>query len=142
MDFLSKSAVITCSGNNTVAGTGTSNYPVLDMQNFDAIHITLNLGVVTAGAGVELQLQGSDFANGASNTTLATTGNCSLGSANSNQTIQLDVIKPTNRYVYPSIIRSQQNAAIMAVNTIQYLPRSVPITLNANAANTTRTQVQ
>lgn len=130
---LSQNAVIAPNGNATATGQTTITGNVIDMAGFDAITLICSVGGITNGANVEVQLQGSPNANGAGNSTEGTTGAVAVANGG-NQTIILDVIRPANRYVYPNIVRTTQNAIINQVTTIQYRGHSDPAAVNANVA--------
>lgn len=138
--FLSQNAQVAYAVGSYGAGTSTVQGYVTDMSGYDNVMYILNLGTVTSGGNVTLRVEGSDASNGSSNTTLANTG-VNVDPV-SNTTIVIDVIKPSNRYVFPLVVRATQNSVVNSITAIKYGARTVNITADGNTTSTTRTQVQ
>lgn len=115
--------------NSVAAGTATTVGEIIDTQGYGGACFIYKLGTVTDGAAVTLKVyQGSnatvsDVAElaGAS-AAIATTD------SDSEQRLIVDVIKPRERYLRPTIVTATQNVEIDDAICILYNPIVKPIT--------------
>jgi hypothetical protein len=114
------------------AATTDLDGTVIDMaqdNGYDAIAVVAQLGDVTVGSVLELQLQGSATSNGASPSTEATTGTKTAGATDcDNKFVVLDTIRPANRYVFGRLKRGTANAVVNSVLYVLYKTHAGPVT--------------
>lgn len=115
--------------NSVGAGTATTVGEIIDTQGYGAACFVYKLGAVTDGAAVTLTVyQGTDSTvsdvaemDGAE-AAIATTD------SDSDQYLIVDVIKPRERYLRPTIVTATQNVEIDSAFVILYNPAVKPIT--------------
>ena len=130
MRSLLKDTLVTRVMNAVAAGTSEQKSTVLDMQGFDSVMFVLLLGDVTIADVLTLTAK--------SNPTSSTTGGTSEGAvaaqtdpdgtSEDNKVVVLDILRPTQRYIFADITRITANAAIDGVLAIQYNAKSMPQT--------------
>lgn len=105
---------------------------VVDMQGFDGCMFVVCLGDVTNACALEFTAQQSPYANaaGAADLDDATITNTAAGA--SNTVALVDVVRPSERYLRLKILRGSQDANVDSVVAIQYDPKVMPTTHNAN----------
>ena len=100
---------------------------------YDAVLVVAQLGDVTATSVLELQLQGSNAANGSSPATEATTGTFTAGASDAdNKFLVLDVIRPSRRYVFSRLKRGTANAVVNSVIYVLYKSGAQPVVQGAD----------
>jgi hypothetical protein len=125
MNMLGDARVVAQSGAASAAQTDLDG-AVIDMtagQMYGAILLTAALGDVTATCVLELQLRGSDNADGSSSVLLATTGTYTAGASDAdNKLMLLDVVHPQKRYVFGRLKRGTANAVVNSMTATLYAP--------------------
>jgi len=114
--------------NSVTAGKATTVGEIIDTQGYGGACFVYKLGAVTDGAAVTLKVySGTDAAvsdvaelSGAS-AAIATT------SSYSDQYLIVDVVKPRERYLRPTIVTATQNVEIDSAFVILYNPAVKPI---------------
>lgn len=115
--------------NSVTAGQATTVGEIVDTQGYGGACFIYKLGTVTDGAAVTLKVyQGTDATvsdvaelSGASAAIASTSGD-------SEQRLIIDVIKPRERYLRPTIVTATQNVEIDDAICILYNPIKKPIT--------------
>lgn len=128
MSFLKECKILPVE-NSVSAGQATTVGEIVDTAGFGAACFIYKLGAVTDGAAVTLKVyQGTDSSvsdvaelSGAS-AAIATT------SSDSDQYLIVDVIKPRERYLRPTIVTATQNVEIDSAFVILYNPDVIPVT--------------
>lgn len=127
LSFLKECKVVTVE-NSVSAGQATTVGEIVDMQGYDSACFIYKLGAVTDGAAVTLKIyQGTDATvsdvaelSGASAAIAET-------SSDSDQVLMIDVIKPRERYLRPTIVTATQNVEIDSAFCILYNAAVKPI---------------
>lgn len=128
MSFLKECKILPVE-NSVSAGQATTVGEIIDTAGYGGACFIYKLGAVTDGAAVTLKVyQGSDATvsdvaelSGAS-AAIATT------SSDSDQYLIVDVIKPRERYLRPTIVTATQNVEIDSAFVILYNPDVIPVT--------------
>ena len=115
--------------NSVAAGKATTVGEIVDTAGFQCACFIYKLGTVTNGAAVTLKIyQGTDSTvsdvaelSGASAAIAST-------SSDSEQELVIDVIKPRERYLRPTIVTATQNVEIDWGVCILYNPDVIPVT--------------
>jgi len=115
--------------NSVAAGRATTVGEIVDTAGFQCACFIYKLGTVTNGAAVTLKIyQGTDSTvsdvaelSGASAAIAST-------SSDSEQELVIDVIKPRERYLRPTIVTATQNVEIDWGVCILYNPDVIPVT--------------
>jgi hypothetical protein len=114
----------------TVAGTDdTLSGDILDMQGFDSVAFIALLGDVANTSVVTLKAYAGDEAalgDGAYKTNTATI--TADATSADNKLLVLDVIKPTERYIRPDLVRATANAVVDGIIAIRYNSKTKPVT--------------
>ena len=116
--------------NSVAAGTATTVGEIIDTAGFGGALFIYKLGTVTDGAAVTLKIYSGTNAtvtdvaelSGAS-AAIATT------STDSEQRLVIEVIKPRERYLRPTIVTATQNVEIDDAICILFNPDVIPTTL-------------
>jgi hypothetical protein len=113
--------------NSVGASPATTDGEIVDTQGFNAACFIYKLGTVDDGAAVTLTIyQGTDSADVAeiegASAAIATTA------SDSDQFLVVDIIKPQERYLRPTIVTATQNVEIDSAICILYNPVNYPIT--------------
>ena len=128
MSFVNECKIVKVE-NSVASGTGTTVGEIVDTAGFGAACFIYKLGTVTDAAAITLKIYTgtdatvSDVAelSGASAAIAAT-------SSDSEQMLVVDVIKPRERYLRPSIIIADQACEIDWGVCMLYNPRVIPVT--------------
>lgn len=115
--------------NSVAAGKATTVGEIVDTAGYDGACFVYKLGAVTDGAAVTLKIYSgtdatvSDVAelSGAS-AAIATTA------TDGEQMLVVDVVKPRERYLRPTIVTATENVEIDAALCILYNPDVKPVT--------------
>ena len=115
--------------NSVSAGQATTVGEIIDTAGFGGALFIYKLGAVTDGAAVTLKIyQGSD----ASVSDVAELSGASAAiaeaSSDSDQFLIIDVVKPRERYLRPTIVTADQNVEIDSAFCILYNPDVIPVT--------------
>ena len=120
------------------AGQATTVGEVIDTAGFQCACFIYKLGTVVDGAAVTLKIY-QDSASG-----MATVKELSGASAviattatDSNQRLVVDVIKPSKRYLRPTIVGATQDIVIDDAICILYNPDVIPVTQPATVDKAT-----
>lgn len=119
-----------------VAGAATTELvtDVLDMQGYEGVMFLALTGDVTNASVLTLTVKGNS-ANSVSSPTPVTqkaTDAFTAGATDADsKLLMVDVYKPTLRYMFASLTRADQNAAIGGIIAIQYCSRVQPTTQDA-----------
>lgn len=115
--------------NSVPAGKATTVGEVVDTAGFDGACFIYKLGTVTDGAAVTLKIYQdatSDMAHVAelsgASAAIATTA------TDGEQMLVVDVVKPRERYLRPTIVTATENVEIDAALCILYNPDVKPVT--------------
>lgn len=136
---LSKDVKVTRLSNAVGAGTSDVNGGSVDMQNWESVMFIAHLGALTGGQVTRMKAQqSSDDASSDAFADLAGTQTDAMADDDGNQIINLDIVKPRERYVRPVLVRGTQNAVIDAITAIQYGPLKKPTTHDATTVQTTK----
>lgn len=115
--------------NSVAAGKATTVGEVVDTAGFDGACFIYKLGAVTDGAAVTLKIYQdatSDMAHVAelsgASAAIATT------SSDSEQELAIEVIKPRERYLRPTIVTATQDVEIDWGVCILFNPDNIPVT--------------
>lgn len=133
--FLSEEIKITRVSNAAAAAQTAINSSVLDMNGFDGVLFVALLNDSTNGC--VLTLTGKE--NTANSTTVpapTSTGVAATftdvdGTSVDNNMLMIDVLNPSQRYVFANLTRTTQNCAVDGILAIQYRARSKPTTQSA-----------
>jgi len=128
MSFLRECKIVPVE-NSVAAGQATTVGEIVDTAGYQCARFVYKLGAVTDGAAVTLKIyQGSDATvsdvaelSGAS-AAIATT------SSDSDQFLVIDVIKPRERYLRPTIVTATQDVEIDSAFCFLYNPDVIPVT--------------
>lgn len=121
----------------SAAGTTDQDSAVVDMQNYESLCCIFNIGDVTSGAVLELQVFGNTASSTSSPSPVEITdGDCSITAGASNADNGLFIVdvprwNPTYRYAFARMVIDTQNAVSNGFVLIPYNPRTVPVTSTA-----------
>jgi len=119
--------------NYLAAGTATTVGEIIDTAGYEGACFIYKLGTTTDGAAVTLKVyQGSDATVSDVAELVGTSAAIATTSTDSNKILVIDVIKPRERYLRPTIVTATQAVAIDAAICILYNPRSKPVTQAAD----------
>lgn len=130
---LLKDCKITRVANAAAAGTSEVLTSVLDMTGYDGVLFVAALGDVTATSVVTLTAKGNTASSTSSPTptdvTDGVTAAFTAGASDAdNKLLVVDVVRPSQRYVFASLTRTTANAVVDGIIAIQYRGRSLPVT--------------
>lgn len=126
---LSKGVKVTRVANAAAAAQTAVDSSILDMSGFDGVMFIALLGTVTDGSVLTLTPK--------QNTTNSTSGAAAISgaatspvtaAANSNAALLADIQRPQQQFVYVTLTRTAQNAALDGIIAIQYEARKKPTT--------------
>ena len=116
--------------NAVVAGQGTTDCTIIDMEGFDEVTFVLALGAVTNAGVVTLQVgQHSTNVTGSMVVSKATTGAITSDGtliALSNKMLAITVTKPAYRYLEAQVVKATQDSVIDGVFAILSKSRTKP----------------
>jgi len=108
---------------SSVAGQNESTGDMIDMSGFDSVLLIASLGAVTDNSVITLTAKqgATTVSTGAAILagTTATVSETSLAVANNNM-LAMDIVKPTDRYIWPIITITTANCVIDGVYAIKY----------------------
>lgn len=115
--------------NSVAAGQATTVGEIIDTQGFAGACFIYKLGTVTDGAAVTLKIYSG---TNATVTDVAELSGASAAiastSSDSEQRLIIDVVKPRERYLRPTIVTATQNVEIDDAICILYNPINMPVT--------------
>lgn len=120
---------------SAAAAAGLTNVvatTVIDMAGWDGAHFFLAVGALTATQVTGLKIQQGDLLNGsdAADITGAVSGN--LADGDSNKMAEVDVYRPTKRYLTAVGTRGTANAVVDGIFCILYQARVKPAAQDAS----------
>jgi len=128
MSFLKECKIITVE-NSVAAGQATTVGEIVDTQGYDSACFVYKLGAVTDGAAVTLKIyQGTDATVSDVAEMSGASAAIAAASSDSDQLLVVDVIKPRERYLRPTIVTATQNVEIDSAFCILYNSTLKPIT--------------
>lgn len=113
-----------------VAGTTVQHGTTLDMQGFDGVMFIGAVGVLTATAVTALLAQGGAASDGSDKAAIAG-ATVSFADSDDDKAAVVDVYRPLDRYVTPTLSRGTANAVIQGVFAIQYSASKKPTAADA-----------
>ena len=136
MFSLLKDTKISAVENAAAAGTTDLVTDVLDMTGFDSVLFMAKLGDVTSGSVLQLTVS-SNPTNSASNGTTEKAGTEITAGASDydNKLLIVDVLRPSQQYVYATLRIDTQNAVVDGIFAVQYNSRSVPVTQGSSVGS-------
>jgi hypothetical protein len=115
--------------NSVAASQATTVGEIVDTAGFGGACFIYKLGAVTDGAAVTLKIyQGAAAALGDAAELSGASAAIASTSTDSDQFLIIDVIKPRERYLRPTIVTATQNVEIDSAICILYNPDVMPIT--------------
>ena len=130
---------VTRASNAVVAGVGTVNGSVIDMQDYEGVMFSVAFGAIVAGAATSIKLQGGTLPDGSDMADLAGTG-VTVADTEDNEVVLMDCYQPALRYIRPVVSRATQNSAIDCITASQYRPRTKPTAQDVTVSHTSFTQ--
>ena len=110
------------------ASQATTVGEIVDTQGFDAACFIYKLGTVVDGAAITLKVyQGSDAAVGDVAELEGASATIATAASDSNKYLVVDVIKPQERYLRPTIVTATQNVTINDGTCYLYNPTVIPV---------------
>lgn len=133
---LVKSTKVTRVVNATAVGAASVNGAVIDMQDFEGVVFTAQLGAITDGTPA-LKAQGGSLADGSDMADLEGSSTA-LAITDDNKVAVLEIYRPVQRYIRPVIVRGGATGAVVdAVIALQHSPRFLPTTNDATTVAAT-----
>lgn len=115
--------------NNVSAGQATTVGEIIDTAGFGGACFIYKLGTVTDGAAVTLKIyQGTDASLSYAAELSGASAAIASTSSDGEQMLVVDVIKPRERYLRPTIVTATQNVEIDSAICILYDPDVEPVT--------------
>ena len=115
--------------NSVAAGQATTVGEIVDTAGYDSACFIYKLGAVTDGAAVTLKIyQGTDATVSDVAEMSGASAAIATASSDSDQFLIVDVIKPRERYLRPTIVTATQDVEIDSAICILYNPDVMPIT--------------
>jgi hypothetical protein len=128
MSFLKECKILPVE-NSVAAGKATTVGEIIDTAGFGAACFIYKLGAVTDAAAVTLKIyQDSDSAMGTVKELSGASAAIAATSSDSEQRLIVDVIRPSKRYLRPTIVTADQNVEIDDAICILYNPDVIPVT--------------
>jgi len=113
------------------AGTGESTGDMIDMSGFESCLLLLHLGLATSTAVVTLTAKQGATTTSTGAATLAGT-TCTVTETTAgvadNQILAMDIVNPTDRYIWPIVTITTANCVIDGITAIQYGAKAAPTT--------------
>ncbi len=122
--------------NRTAAGDTPIEGDSVDMQGFDAVRFVAGFAALTAGQVTSLKAQHS--ADNATFTDVEGSATEPLADADANKLLCTDMIRPTQRFVRPVVVRGTQNAECDFVIAELYKARVLPVAQDSTLADVTK----
>lgn len=124
--------------NSVSAGKATTVGEIVDTAGFDGACFIYKLGAVTDGAAVTLKIyQGTDATVSDVAEMSGASAAIATASSDSDQFLVIDVIKPRERYLRPTIVTATENVEIDSAICILYNPSVSPVTQPSTVDNST-----
>lgn len=115
--------------NSVSAGQATTVGEIIDTAGFGGACFIYKLGAVTDGAAVTLKVyQGTDATVSDVAELSGASAAIATASSDSDQFLIVDVVKPRERYLRPTIVTATQNVEIDSAICILYNPDVKPVT--------------
>jgi hypothetical protein len=128
MSFLKECKIVPVE-NSVAAGQATTVGEIVDTAGFQCACFIYKLGTVTDGAAVTLKIyQGSDATVSDVAELAGASAAIATASGDSEQRLVVDVIKPRERYLRPTIVTATENVEIDDAICILYNPDVIPVT--------------
>lgn len=128
MSFLKECKIVPVE-NSVAAGKATTVGEIVDTAGFQCACFIYKLGAVTDGAAVTLKIyQGSDATVSDVAELAGASAAIATASGDSEQRLVVDVIKPRERYLRPTIVTATQDVGIDDAICILYNPDVIPVT--------------
>lgn len=105
-----------------ISVVGAVNGATLDMQGWEGVLVTINLGVIVATGTLDGKLQSGAQSNASDMADVAASNITQLLPANSGSIVQVSLYRPTNRYV--RVVLTQATAGVTASVTYTRFRRS------------------
>ena len=111
------------------AGQATIVGEIIDTAGFDGACFIYNLGTVVNGAAITLKIySGTDSTVSDVAELSGASAAIAVASSDSNQRLIVDVVKPRERYLRPTIVTATQDVTINSAICILYNPDVKPVT--------------
>ena len=128
MSFLKECKIVPVE-NSVAAGQATTVGEIVDTAGFQCACFVYKLGAVVDGAAVTLKIyQGSDASVSDVAELSGASAAIATASSDSEQELVVDVIRPRERYLRPTIVTATQNVEIDCGVCILYNPDTIPVT--------------
>lgn len=129
MFSLLKDTKISAVENAAVAGTTDLVTDVLDMTGYDSVLFMAKLGDVTSGSVFQLTVSSNPTNSASAGTTEKAGTEITAGASDyDNKLVIVDVLRPSQQYVYATLRIDTQNAVVDGIFAIQYNAKSLPVT--------------
>lgn len=114
--------------NSVAAGQATTVGEIIDTQGYGGACFVYKLGAVTDGAAVTLKIYSGTDATVSDVAELSgASAAIAVASSDSDQYLIVDVVKPRERYLRPTIVTATQDVEIDSAFVILYNPTVKPI---------------
>lgn len=128
MSFLKECKIVPVE-NSVAAGQATTVGEIVDTAGFQCACFIYKLGTVTDGAAITLKIyQGSDATVSDVAELAGASAAIATASSDSEQRLVVDVIRPRERYLRPTIVTATQDVGIDDAICILYNPDVIPVT--------------
>lgn len=115
--------------NSVAAGKATTVGEIIDTAGYGGACFIYKLGTVVDGAAITLKIyQGSDATVSDVAELAGASAAIATASGDSEQRLVVDVIKPRERYLRPTIVTATENVEIDDAICILYNPDVIPVT--------------
>jgi hypothetical protein len=129
MESFLKNCKIVPVENSVAASQATTVGEIIDTQGFAGACFVYKLGVVVDGAAVTLKIYSGATSNLADVAELSgASAAIATTASDSEQRLIIDVVKPRERYLRPTIVTATQNVEIDEAFCILYNPIAMPVT--------------
>lgn len=122
------------------SGSADRNGVTLDMLGYEGVLIIVKFATIATGAVTAIKAQQGAASNLSDAADLAGTGRA-VADDDDNQIFQIDIFKPTERYVRLVIDKDASNATAESAIYIQYGAHKLPVSNNVTDAVTTELHV-
>ena len=115
--------------NSVAAGQATTVGEIVDTAGFENATFIYKLGAVTDGAAATLKIyMDADYAFGSASEISGASAAIATASSDSDQFLMVEVIKPRERYLRPTIVTATQDVEIDSAICILSNPDVIPVT--------------
>lgn len=122
-------------------GSVNANGLTLDTLGWDGVMWVFQVGAMANGSTFDARVVSSANANMSGNTNLTNAAITQLTNASNNNTVIVDVWRPTNRYVRSATMPGTANVNFSAVAYLYRHTGTVPVTQNTNVAQVVKVAV-